>query len=125
LAVQPPEHHGKVAGTTPWSWSDVVPNWTWDGCEGTPVVVEVYADADEVELLLDGRSVARAPVGTERPCLTTFETIFEPGELEAVAWRAGRAAGRSAIRTARGPVRLEAGADRVEIAAHPSDLAFV
>ena len=38
---------------------DTVGSWSWAGAEGKPVTVEVYSDADEVELLLDG-DVARA-----------------------------------------------------------------
>ena len=45
---------------SPWAWSDSVSSWTWPGFEGAPVTVEVYADADEVALLLDGVEVARA-----------------------------------------------------------------
>ena len=63
LAVQRPEHHGKVAAGTPWSWGDVVSSWSWAGHEGAPVTVEVYADADEVELVVNGRSVGRQPSG--------------------------------------------------------------
>ena len=61
LAVQRPEHHGEAAAGTPWSWTDVVSSWSWAGREGAPVTVEVYADADEVELLVNGRSVGRRP----------------------------------------------------------------
>ena len=125
LAVQRPEHHGKVAGSTPWSWSDVVASWTWDGYDGAPVVVEVYADADEVELLVNGRSSGKEPVGAVRPFFVSFDTVFEPGVLEAVAWRDGRVAGRSALRTARGQVSLRVQADRTQIGAHPGDLGFV
>ena len=64
LAVRRPEHHGHtIALHSPWAWSDSVSSWTWPGFEGQPVTVEVYADADEVALLLDGTEVARAAVG--------------------------------------------------------------
>ena len=66
LAVQRPEHHGEVAAGTPWSWSDVVSSWSWAGYEGASVTVEVYADADEVELVVNGRSIGRQPSGAAR-----------------------------------------------------------
>src|ERR1700722_5624094 len=62
LAVRRPEHHGKTWAGTPWAWSDSVASWTWPGSAGSPVTVEVYSDADEVELLLNGRSLGRKPV---------------------------------------------------------------
>jgi beta-galactosidase len=122
VAVQRPEHHGQpIAHGSPWSWSDVVSSWSWAGHEGAPVTVEVYADADEVELLVNGESVGRQPVERFR---AAFETTHQPGELEAVAWRGEKEVGRMALATeADEGVRLQV--DRGEIAADPSDLAFV
>ncbi len=51
--------------------------------------------------------------------------MYEPGLLEAVAWRDGIESGRMALRSATGSVRLAAGVDRPVIAADPGDLAFV
>ncbi len=42
-----------------------------------------------------------------------------------MAWSGGTESGRTALRSATGPVRLEARADRAEIAADPLDLAYV
>ena len=125
IAVQRPEHHGEVAAGTPWTWSDAVSSWTWSGHEGAPVVVEVYADADEVELLVNGRSLGRRPSGAPHRYRSEFETVYEPGLLEAVAWRAGAESGRSALRSATGPVLLDAQVDRPVIDAGPGDLAYV
>jgi beta-galactosidase len=125
LAVERPEHHGKVAAGTPWSWGDVVSSWSWAGHEGAPVTVEVYADADEVELVVNGHSVGRLPSGATQRYRSKFETVYEPGLIEAVAWREGIECGRMALRSATGSVRLAADVDRPVIAAHPGDLAFV
>ena len=109
VAVQRPEHHGKVAAGTPWSWSDVVSSWSWAGHEGAPVTVEVYADADEVELVVNGRSLGRQPSGRAAPLhVPASRPSYEPGLLEAVAWRDGRGVGRIAVRSAAGPVLLDA-----------------
>jgi beta-galactosidase len=89
------------------------------------VVVEVYADADEVELLVNGRSLGRRPSGAPHRYRSEFETVYEPGLLEAVAWRAGAESGRSALRSATGPVLLDAQVDRPVIDAGPGDLAYV
>jgi beta-galactosidase len=125
LAVRRPEHHGKEAGSTPWSWTDSVSSWSWEGYEGKPVTVEVYADADEVELLVNGRSVGTRPAGPDRRYRAEFETVYEAGLLEAVARRGGEERGRTALRSAKGPVRLKIEADRPVIKSHPLDLAFV
>jgi beta-galactosidase len=125
IAVGRPEHHGEIAGATPWAWSDVVSSWSWEGYDGAPVRVEVYADADEVELLVNGRSVGSQPARKANRYRATFETVFEPGRIEAVARRDGTECGRSEIRSATGAVQLSATVDRGEIAADPRDLAFV
>jgi beta-galactosidase len=87
--------------------------------------VEVYADADEVELVVNGASVGRQPSGAAHRYRSAFETTHEPGVVEAVAFRAGAEIGRTAIRSAAGPVVLAAEVDRADIAADPEDLAFV
>jgi beta-galactosidase len=125
LAVRRPEHHGETAAGTPWSWSDAVSTWSWDGFEGKPITVEVYADADEVELLVNGRAVGTQPAGPAHRFRAEFETVFEPGLLEAVARRGGEERGRTSLRSAAGPVLLDARVDRPVIAAHAGDLAFV
>jgi beta-galactosidase len=126
LAVRRPEHHGRVVThSTPWSWTDVVSTWTWEGHEGSPIAVEVYANADEVELLFNGRSLGRQPTGATRRFRAELETDYEPGEIVAVAFTDGRETGRMALRSASGPVVLDVRADRTEVTADPSDLAFV
>jgi beta-galactosidase len=125
MAVRRPQHHGKTPHSTPWSWSDAISSWSWEGFEGSPVTVEVYADADEVELVVNGRSLGTRPAGPLHRFTAEFETVFEPGVLEAVAVRAGEEVGRVRVRSASGPVLLEATVDRPTIGAHPGDLAFV
>jgi beta-galactosidase len=126
IAVLRPHHQGRaVTHASPWAWPDVVSSWTWPGHEGDPVTVEVYADADEVELLLDGRSLGRQPAGADSRYRAQFEVTYEPGVLEAVASRDGKEVGRSVLRTATGPVHLDVTVDRAEIAADPSDLAYI
>ncbi|MDX3100966.1 glycoside hydrolase family 2 TIM barrel-domain containing protein [Nonomuraea angiospora] len=124
IAVQRPERHDdKVLLKSPWAWSDTVSSWTWTGHEGQPVTVEVYADADEVALLLDGAEVARRKVGIERPCLTEFEIVYFPGELTAVAYSDGVETGRMMLQTAGSATTLQAISDRYELA--NDDLAFI
>ncbi|SDD45730.1 Glycosyl hydrolases family 2, sugar binding domain [Sanguibacter gelidistatuariae] len=126
IAVVRPERHGHtVTMQSPWAWSDSVSSWTWPGYEGAPVTVEVAADADEVALFLDGTEVARGPVGAARPMLVTFETVYRPGELTAVAYRAGAETGRASLVSAQGPTALVVNADRATLWAGDTDLAYV
>ncbi|MGY4857468.1 glycoside hydrolase family 2 TIM barrel-domain containing protein [Cryobacterium sp. AP23] len=126
IAVLRPERYGQtITMQSPWAWSDSVSSWTWPGFEGKPVSVEVYADADEVALLLDGTEVARGPVGGTRPMLAVLETVYRPGVLTAVAYRSGAETGRTSLTAATGPTLLTASVDRSSIRNDDTDLAFV
>ena len=63
LAVLPARAPRRGLVGAPWAWSRRGRQWSLAGHEGKPVTVEVYADADEVELLVDGSLVGPAPVG--------------------------------------------------------------
>lgn len=126
IAVQRPGNYGReISVATPWSWSDTIASWTWHGYEGHPVRVEVYSDADEVDLLLDGALVARAEVGRSRAFRADFELTYRPGELTAVALRDGIETGRSSLTSASTSVVLRAEADRSQVEANTRDLVFV
>ncbi len=126
IAVLRPEHDRRPnAHHSPWSWNDVVSSWSWVGHQGQVVLVEVYAGANEVELLLDGRSLGRQPAGVDHGFRATFEVPYGSGELVAVSWDGGTEVGRSSLRSADGSVRLQVVADRTEIVADHHDLSFV
>ena len=125
IAVQRPEHHGKTPVLSQWSWTDTAGSWTWPGFAGRPVVVEVYSAADEVELLVNGRPVGKSPVGEARRFTATFEIAYQPGTLEAVAYRDGLEVARTSLASADGPLALTAAADRDELPSDGSDVAFV
>jgi beta-galactosidase len=125
IAVRRPQYHGLPWAGSPWAWSDSVASWTWPGFEGAPVIVEVYSDAGEVELLVNGRSLGRRPVGEDHRFRTEFDTVHEPGELVAVAYRDGAEVGRHVLRSAEGPVRLLATVDQQVVNATGGDLAHV
>jgi len=125
IAVQRPERYdAAVTMGTPWSWSDTVSSWSWPGHQDAPIRVEVYADADEVELLLDGESIARAAVGTERAFRADFDMHYRPGELTAVAYRQGIELDRSSLVTANDTMRLHVDGAQ-EIRCHTGALAFL
>jgi beta-galactosidase len=127
IFVQPPQRHGIApVHSGPWSWPDVLRSWTWDGFEGRPIQVEVYADADEVELILNGTSQGRQPVGIAgRRHAAIFEPTFEPGTLEAVAFREGAEIGRSQLVTATSDLQLLLAVEAQELRGDGTDLAFV
>ncbi|CAH0191888.1 Beta-galactosidase BoGH2A [Microbacterium oxydans] len=124
LAVHRPENHDREAVRGRWSWSDSIASWTWDVEPGSPIRVEVYADAEEIELLLEGESLGRIEPGADLPFLALFDVHFRPGELTAVAYRGGIEIGRTSLRTASEP-RLAARVDRETVSTSHGELIFV
>jgi beta-galactosidase len=126
IVVERPHPVGQsVVHATPWSWDDVLPTWSWAVPDGTIFRVGVYSDGDEVELLLNGNSLGRQPAGVDHRYRARFDVPFEPGELEAVAWRDGKSGERSSLWSASGEVLLDMRMDRTVVVASTTDLAFI
>ena len=125
IAVQLPQHYGEPQSTTQWSMSNAVRSWNWNGYEGKPVKVEVYAAADEVELLINGQSVERKKVGETKKYITIFDTTYHAGKVEVIAYSDGKECGRDEILTASDEVVIAAKADRTQIPADGSDIAYI
>ena len=123
IAVNPPANHDRaIAVSTPWAWGDAIESWSWAGFEGHPVTVDVYSNADEVELLLDGILLGRAAVEGFR---VAFETVYAPGELTAVGYVADAETGRFSIRSAAASIALQARVARTELRLDGTDLGFI
>ena len=125
IAVQLPQHYGEPQSTTQWSMSDAVRSWNWNGYEGKPVKVEVYAAADEVEMLINGQRVERKKVGETKKYITIFDTTYHAGKVEVIAYSDGKECGRDEILTASDEVVIAAKADRTQIPADGSDIAYI
>ena len=110
---------------TPWMFKDNIASWTWPGYEGKPASVDVYADADEVELFLNGHSLGRKPAGEQHGFTATYEMTYEPGELTAVSYEDGKETGRFSLETANSKVQLLAETDRKTLSADGEDLDFI
>lgn len=125
LFVLSPELTGHRIARMSWTWDPVEPCYTWPGHEGQPIEAHIYANADEVELLQNGRSLGRRPVGLAQERKAVFQLIYEPGELVAIAYAGGAECGRSQLATLEGVARLDLIADRPSILADGIDLSFV
>ena len=124
IAAYSPAHYGDEATRMQWSWSDTRHTWSWPGYEGKPVQVEVYADADEVELFLNGKSLGRKAAGRENRYIALFDTVYQPGALEAVAWRDGVETGRDALASPAGRISLRVIPERDSVLLEEQALIF-
>lgn len=125
IAVHRPETHGRRAATGGWAWTDSVSSWTWAAEARAPIVVDVYSDAEEVELVVNGESVGRSAVGGERAFQARFDIAYRRGEIVAVAYTGGVEVARTALTTASGDPALVVAAERRELGAEAGDLAYL
>jgi beta-galactosidase len=125
IAVYKPQFYGREADIARWGWPDVVGSWSWPGYEGKPIAVEVYSGGDEVELLLNGKSLGKRPAGKAHKYTAAFDFTYEPGELAAVTYENGREVYRSALKTASSPAAIRLTPDRAALNREWGDLSFV
>jgi len=124
IGVQPPWRFGQHLKTNPWQKNDTVSCWTWQGYEGKPVYVEVFAPGDEVELFVNGRSLGRKPSGDSVDFLAKFEAVYEPGDITAVCYEKGVELSSTTLRTAEGNVGLRLSAEALP-AGDQAELAYI
>jgi len=120
----------------------LLPHWNWAGSEGREIPVMAYTNAEEVELLLNGRSLGRKRKGAEPFVMEVGKRVsddlkaetrsrivwqvpYAPGTLKAVAYEGGRSVATAEVSTAGPPARLALAADRTTISADGEDLSFV
>ncbi|MDE3201744.1 MAG: DUF4982 domain-containing protein [Acidobacteriota bacterium] len=101
----------------------VFPHWNWHGREGEEIAVWVYSNADEVELLVNGKSVGRKKV----PSLQHVEwkVKYEPGAIEARGLKGGKVVATDRRETTGDAVAIRITADRTEIDADGEDVAMI
>jgi beta-galactosidase len=125
IAVQPVNHAGEDRASRK-GRTDSIRSWTWEGCEGRIALVEVYADADRVELRLDDITIGVEPTGPKRDYLATFSVPYRPGELTAVAYDAsGREIGVDTLASAGPGLQLRAEPECEVLRADGADLAYI
>nr|WP_319215236.1 glycoside hydrolase family 2 TIM barrel-domain containing protein [uncultured Trichococcus sp.] len=113
ITVQNPRRYGEHLLKTPWIMSDNLSSWNWRGCEGKPVIIEVYAPGTAVELFRNGESLGKQTSGKAAGYRVLFETTYEPGTLEAVAYENGQEIGRISLKTAGEDCKFVFGAEEI------------
>jgi beta-galactosidase len=101
----------------------VFPHWNWQGKEGQEISIWAYTNLDEVELLLNGKSLGVKKV--PRLGHVEWKVAYAPGVIEA----RGRRNGQTVLterRETTGPARkIRLTADRAEIAADRQDVVII
>jgi beta-galactosidase len=85
----------------------------------------VYSSFEEAELFLNGRSLGRKKTDRSSEFKGLWDVPYAAGELRAVGYRGGQAAGTAILQTAHDVSRLTLSADRDRIHADGQDLSYV
>ena len=87
----------------------------WNRIEGTTLSLYTYTNAEEVELVLNGKSLGKKQNPTDprkRNQIKWDNVAYQPGILEAIARTGGKEVARHKIETTGEPVRLVVEADK-------------
>ena len=120
IAVDPVYQKEKLR-LTGWQLTKALESWAWDGCNGEPAKVEVYARAAQVELFINGKSVGKKKV---KKCRANFNTTYQNGEITAVSYdENGREINRYSLQTAGKETVLQVRPEKKTV--KPEGLAFI
>ena len=99
------------------------PHWNFEGQEGNEIPVWVFSNMDEVELLVNGKSVGRQKV----PHLghVEWKVRYEPGSIEAHGYKNGKMVLSDKRETTGAAASIRLTADRTEIDADGEDVAIL
>jgi beta-galactosidase len=87
--------------------------------------VRVYTSGDQVALLLNGQRVATKTLGAADKMTTAFDIPYAPGQLTAIASKAGREIGRKTFTTVGAPAALRLATDAHHLSNNRNNLAYV
>ena len=100
----------------------------WNRPEGSKANLVIYTNCDEVELLLNGKSLGRRenPKDAKSRNKITWNGIdYKKGKIEAVGYRQGKAVARHALETTGKAVKIVAEADNSQWQADGQDLQHI
>lgn len=124
IFAKDPKNNGKIALIGRYGWAEGGNHWSWNCENGTAVSVEVYSRAEEVELLLNGKSLGKKPAGAECHFKAEFEVPYEAGTLTAISYQDGQEVSRDEIKTVGEPVGLKITMEKKQMSADGESLAY-
>ena len=127
LYTRDPAAYDKVEMMTSWGFPQFYKKWTYPGFEGKPVKIAVFSRAQEVEVLVNGKSIGRKKVSFERPMpnLAEFEAVYEAGKIEAISYSDGKEISRDSICTVGQAADIRLSCEKSILKADGHDAAFV
>lgn len=109
-------------------WADapvmhIMPHWNWKGKEGENIKVTIYSNAEEVELVLNGKILGKKTMPINGHI--DWEVKYAPGTLLANGITKNKVVVKEQISTTDAPSKVSLLADRVQINADGEDVAII
>ena len=100
------------------------PHWNWPGREGQPIEVVAYSNAEQVELVVNGKSLGRQTVAQYD--YAKWEVPYAPGKIEAIGYKGGKEIVRDVRETTgQGVALVIASENGTTLGANREDVAIV
>lgn len=123
LASQPPVHNGIAPDYNCYKWTDTIESWSYDGYEGKKTFIDVYSDAYEVEVFINGKSIGRQP---PKDYFAKFPAVYEAGEVIGVGYdKYGKEIYRTVLKSAKSQTKLSVLPDKTVLKADGEDFSFI
>ena len=106
-----------------WEWYGVEDSWNYE--QGERVVVHVYANTDESELFLNGKSLGKQRLNDDNNRILLWEVPYEAGELRVVGYNNGQEVAQYYLKTHSAPNTIALNTSTTEIDADHYDVVHV
>lgn len=101
----------------------IMPHWNWKGSEGKNIKVTIYSNADEVELILNNKSLGKKPM--EKNGHLDWDVTYKPGTLVAKGFMKGKLTVSEKVETTDAPAKVALSADRMQLNADGEDVSVI
>ncbi|MBF9252849.1 DUF4982 domain-containing protein [Pontibacter sp. 172403-2] len=106
-----------------WSHKKADPAWNWQA--GDSVRVSCFTNAGEAELFLNDKSLGKKALAQANQRVIYWDVVYQPGELSAKAYNAGKEVSSHTLVTADKPYAIKATIDRKALSSEKKGLAHV
>ena len=101
----------------------LLPHWNWSGSEGRNIDVRALSNCEEVELLLNGKSLGRQAM--RRDSELKWSVAYAPGTLSARGFIGGKVVAETSVETTGAPAAVRLAPDRTIVDADGQDCSIV
>ncbi len=99
------------------------PHWNWLNKVGDSIQVHCYTNCEEVELFLNGKSIGKKNAVRFEKLI--WELVYQPGKLEAIGYKAGKAVTKDIVETTEIPSQISLNSDVNTLKTDGCDVAII